>query len=367
MNKLLNFLMKFPWFLFTASTFLFVVGILALYSASEGSWTPWAEKQLYRSLVGISIIFFISIIPMKWIYNSSYFIFVLSLVFLILVQFFGVGIGATRWINFAGFNFQPSEPSKIAIILILAKYFSDKTPEEMQSFFYYIPPFIFVGLPFILVFLQPDLGTSMMLLIGSLSVILIAGIPRWIVISGFIISCFSAPLIWTQLYDYQKSRILTFLNPGSDNLGAGYQIAQSKIALGSGGFFGKGFLMGSQSQLNYLPEKETDFVFTMIGEEFGFFGNLLILVAYFIILLSINFISIKSNSRFATLLCFGISVMIFLYVFVNVAMVTGILPVVGAPLPLISYGGTAMLTVFIGLGLVANSSVNISCEDRDLL
>ncbi len=367
MRKLVDLILKLPWLLFFSSSFLVVVGILALYSASEGSWEPWAQKQLFRSLLGLVIIIFLTVIPMKWIYESAYLIFFISLFFLVLVHFLGVGVGATRWINLGGFNFQPSEPTKIAIILVLARYFSDKTPEEIQSILNFIPPLFFVGVPFLLIFVQPDLGTSIMLLLGSLSIILIAGISRWIIFTGIFSSIISVPLIWGQLYDYQKARILTFLSPGSDNLGSGYQIAQSKIALGSGGFFGKGFLMGSQSQLNYLPEKETDFVFTMIGEEFGFVGNLLILFSYLIILSSINYISLKSNSRFATLLCFGVSVMIFLYVFVNVSMVTGILPVVGAPLPFISYGGTAMITVFVGIGLVANSSVNINNEEKDFL
>ena len=206
-----------------------------------------------------------------------------------------------------------------------------------------------------------------MLLIGGLAVVFVAGLPRRYVLAVILAFLAALPILWSQLYNYQKARILTFLNPDTDQLGAGYQIAQSKIALGSGGFFGKGFLMGSQSQLNYLPEKQTDFVFTMIGEEFGFIGNLAVLFTYFVILVSCLLVALRSRNRFGQLLCTGISVMLFLYVFVNIGMVTGLLPVVGAPLPLISYGGTAMLTVFIGLGLVVNVAIHQHLHDNDLL
>ena len=216
-----------------------------------------------------------------------------------------------------------------------------------------------------LVLIQPDLGTSLMLLMGGLVVIFCAGIPFRYVSVMFLASMAALPVLWANLYEYQKQRVLTFFNPGDDLLGAGFQIMQSKIALGSGGIFGKGFLMGSQSQLNYLPEKQTDFVFTMIGEEFGLIGNLAILVVYFMIFFSIMRLSFRVQHRFGRLVCAGISGMLFLYVFVNVAMVTGLVPVVGVPLPLISYGGTAMLTVFIALGLVNAMALSNDVEDED--
>ena len=198
-----------------------------------------------------------------------------------------------------------------------------------------------LGVPFALVLIQPDLGTSFMLLTGGLAVVFAAGVPRRYIVTGIMLAAAAAPVLWSQLYDYQKARIMTFLNPGADVLGAGYQITQSKIALGSGGLFGKGFLRGSQGQLNYLPEKQTDFVFTMIGEEFGFIGNLGILLIYFTILASVILTGLRCQHRFGRLACMGISFMLFLYIFVNIGMVTGLLPVVGAPLPLILRGDSA--------------------------
>ena len=206
-----------------------------------------------------------------------------------------------------------------------------------------------------------------MLLVGGMIVIFCAGIPfRYV---GVLLACAMAalPVLWSNLYDYQKQRILTFFNPEEDLLGSGFQIMQSKIALGSGGIFGKGFLMGSQSQLNYLPEKQTDFVFTMIGEEFGLIGNLIILLIYFLVFYSIARLSWRVQHRFGRLVCAGVSGTLFLYVFVNVAMVTGLIPVVGVPLPLISYGGTAMLSVFIALGLVNAVALRSDLEDEDLM
>lgn len=367
MNRFIAWLFRIPWVLIFSTFFLVFVGTLALFSASEGSWSPWAERQLLRASIGALLLVFIAIIPVRWLYDWSYLGLVLAILFLGLLQFLGFGAGATRWIAVGPFNFQPSEPAKLAVILALARYFASVTPEQMQSLVTYLPALGLILVPFSLVIIQPDLGTSMMLLVGSLSVVFAAGVPRRYLAVGLVLAASAIPVLWMQLYDYQKARIMTFLDPGSDALGAGYQIAQSKIALGSGGIFGKGFLQGSQSQLNYLPEKQTDFVFTMIGEEFGFVGNVLVLFVYSLILLSVLITALKCQNKFSRLICIGVSMMIFLYMFVNVGMVTGLLPVVGAPLPLISYGGTAMLTVFLGLGMVVNSAVNSKVSDTELL
>ena len=364
---LFRFLFRLPWLLLFSTAALVLIGTLALYSASEGSWTPWAERQILRAAIGTVLLFLIAFIPTRWLYNWSYLGIVLAVLVLATLPFIGVGVGATRWIALGPFNFQPSEPAKLAVIIALARYLSSQTPEQMQSIVTYVPVLALIAVPFGLVMIQPDLGTSFMLLVGGLAVVFAAGLPRRYVFSALIAGVAALPVLWSQLYSYQKARILTFLNPESDLLGAGYQIAQSKIALGSGGLFGKGFLMGSQSQLNYLPEKQTDFVFTMIGEEFGFVGNLAVLFTYFVILASCLMIAVRCRNRFGQLLCTGISVMLFLYVFVNIGMVTGLLPVVGAPLPLISYGGTAMLTVFIGLGLVVNIALHQHLQDNVLL
>ena len=366
MRVLFSRLWQLPWSMVLAVAILSMIGALALYSASQGSWSPWAERHIVRAAVGALMMFSIVLIPIRLIHQSAYLVYVGALIILLALQVIGFGQGSTRWIALGPLNFQPSEPAKLAVILVLSRYFSDRTPEQLRSFIYYIPAFVMVALPFALVLVQPDLGTSLMILAGGLLVIFAAGMPYryiFLILAAFI---GSLPVLWANLYDYQKQRILTFFNPGDDLLGAGFQITQSKIALGSGGIFGKGFLMGSQSQLNYLPEKQTDFVFTMIGEEFGIIGNLFVLSVYFIIFLSILRLSWRIQHRFGRMVCIGISGMLFLYVFVNVAMVTGLLPVVGVPLPLISYGGTAMLTVFIALGLVNAMAVNGDLEDEDL-
>ena len=365
---LFRFLFRLPWLLLFSTAALVLIGTLALYSASEGSWTPWAERQILRAAIGTVLLFLIAFIPTRWLYNWSYLGIVLAVLVLATLPFIGVGVGATRWIALGPFNFQPSEPAKLAVIIALARYLSSQTPEQMQSFVTYVPV---LGLDSGALWFGYDTARSGHLfhVIGWRAgcCVFAAGLPRRYVFSALIAGVAALPVLWSQLYSYQKARILTFLNPESDLLGAGYQIAQSKIALGSGGLFGKGFLMGSQSQLNYLPEKQTDFVFTMIGEEFGFVGNLAVLFTYFVILASCLMIAVRCRNRFGQLLCTGISVMLFLYVFVNIGMVTGLLPVVGAPLPLISYGGTAMLTVFIGLGLVVNIALHQHLQDNDLL
>ena len=354
--------LRFPWHLLLLSGALVVVGSLALYSASEGSWAPWAGRHAIRGAVGVGIVFILAFIDLRFLRKWAYVFLIAALATLVVLLFLDSGRFVSRWITIGGFTFQPSEPAKIAVIMALAKYFDDQPPERMQSLLVYLPAIGLIAVPFLLIMKQPDLGTALALLLGSLSVLFAAGMPWRYIITAIVLGLGSLPVLWMQLHSYQKERVMTFLNPGADALGAGYQITQSKIALGSGGLFGKGFLMGSQSQLNYLPEKQTDFVFTMIGEEFGLVGNLFILAMYLLLIGSILSISFKVGSRFAQLTCTGIAMMLFLYVFVNVAMVTGLLPVVGAPLPLISYGGTAMLTVFVGLGIVVSAVVHDRTE-----
>ena len=366
MRLLLSRLLQLPWLTIGCVLLLSLIGALALYSASQGSWSPWAERHIVRAGAGVVMMVMILIVPIRYIYQSSYLIYIGALIVLIALQAIGFGQGATRWIAIGPLNFQPSEPAKLAVVLALARYFSARTPEQLDSLWTYVPAFVIVALPFSLVLVQPDLGTSLMIMMGGLIVIFSAGIPFRFIALVTLAALAAMPVLWANLYDYQKQRILTFFNPEDDLLGAGFQITQSKIALGSGGIFGKGFLMGSQSQLNYLPEKQTDFVFTMIGEEFGLIGNLVILGIYFLIFYSILRLSWRIQHRFGRLVCIGVSGMLFLYVFVNVAMVTGLVPVVGVPLPLISYGGTAMLTVFIALGLVNAMALNSDLEDEDL-
>jgi len=355
---ILQTVLRIPWHIILVAAVLVTIGAMALYSASEGSWSPWAGRHAIRGAVGASMVLILAFINFRLLRIWAYPIYIASIVMLVMLLALGGGGGVARWITVGGFTFQPSEPTKIAVLLALARYFDSQPLERMRSVLTYLPPLVMIALPFMLVVEQPDLGTALALALGSLAVLFVAGLPWRYILASLVLAVSAVPLLWSQLHAYQKARVMTFLNPGADQLGAGYQITQSKIALGSGGMFGKGFLMGSQSQLNYLPEKQTDFVFTMIGEEFGLVGNLFILGLYLLLIGAVLAISLRVASRFAQLTCVGIAVMLFLYVFVNVAMVTGLLPVVGAPLPLISYGGTAMLTVFLGLGIVTSAVVH---------
>jgi rod shape determining protein RodA len=356
--SILKVLLRMPWHILFLTGVLVVVGSLALYSASQGSWQPWAGRHAVRAVVGLSLVIGIAFVDFDYIKRLSYASLALTVAGLVAVMIVGTGQGVSRWITIGGINFQPSELAKIAVVLALAHYFSSQPHDRMRSILWYLPALLIIAVPFSLVLIQPDLGTALMLLFGGLVVVFAAGLPWRYVLGAFVAVVAAIPILWMQLHAYQKARVMIFLNPESDALGAGYQITQSKIALGSGGFFGKGFLMGSQSQLNYLPEKQTDFVFTMIGEEFGFAGNVFILFIYLLLTISIMWISFRVQSRFAQLTCIGIAMTVFFYMFVNVAMVTGLLPVVGAPLPFISYGGTSMLTLFVAFGIVASAIVH---------
>ncbi|MEK9849144.1 MAG: FtsW/RodA/SpoVE family cell cycle protein, partial [Candidatus Puniceispirillum sp.] len=239
-----------------------LVGALALYSASQGSWQPWAGRHVMRAAIGMVLFLVIAFVDFNFIRRMSYGALFLSVVALAALMVIGSGNGVARWISVGGINLQPSEPAKIAVILALARYFDSQTEDRLNTLLTYLPPLAMLAVPFFLILKQPDLGTALMLLLGGLVIVFAAGLRWRYVIGAAAIAAAAVPILWSQLHPYQKARVFTFLNPESDILGAGYQITQSKIALGSGGFFGKGFLMGSQSQLNYLPEKQTDFVFT---------------------------------------------------------------------------------------------------------
>ena len=359
-------LFAIPWVMVGGIFILVIIGTMALYSASDGTWTASVQQHLIRSALGFFLAFFIALLPIKFLFRISFIIWLGFVGILVALPLIGVGAGATRWINLGFMNFQPSEPTKIAVVLLLARYLSLRTFDQIDKLLIYIPALLIAAIPSALVLMQPDLGTGLMIFVAGLAVIFVSGLPKRYVIIGISAVAACIPIIWSQLYDYQKARLLTFLNPEKDILGAGWQITQSKIALGSGGLFGKGFLQGSQSQLDYLPEKQTDFVFTLIGEEFGFIGNSAIIFIYFLIIISITGIGLRAKNRFSSLVASGLAMVIFLYVFVNIAMVTGVLPVVGAPLPLLSYGGTALLTVFIILGISMNLSQNSQREDLEI-
>jgi len=269
-----------------------------------------------------------------------------------------LGKGATRWIRVFGLSIQPSELVKITIILALAKFYHDIKFENIKKISYLFFPFLILVIPFGFVVVQPDLGTSLSILILGAFILFLAGIRLWKFFLGLIITLVSIPIFLQSIKPYQRDRIISFLNPESDPLGKGYQLIQSKIALGSGGATGKGFLQGTQSYLEYLPEKQTDFIFTLIGEEFGFLGTIFIISLFILLIAVCYFISIKCFHTYGRILALGVASNIFIYVFMNIAMVSGLMPVVGIPLPLISYGGSVMLSIMISIGLVLNVELN---------
>ena len=346
-----------PWMIIFIALILGGVGVLALYSAAGGSWEPWAGRHSLRLLVGIGLMTVIAAIPIWYYRKFAFGGWVLILLTLLAIEVSGTAGGAQRWINIGGFNLQPSEPAKLAVIVLLAAWFHGMNPDRIKKFSSYILPAIFLAIPSGLVLAQPDLGTAVMIAGSAVAVIFVAGIQRWMIVTGLFMAICAIPITWAQLYQYQRDRILIFLNPGADQLGAGYQITQSKIALGSGGLLGKGYLQGSQSRLSYLPEQQTDFIFAIIGEEFGFLGCLVILCLYMGLMFLMARAAIGLNYHFSRMMIMGIVMMMFMYVFVNIGMVTGLLPVVGAPLPLISYGGTALMTVFIAIGLIISAVI----------
>ncbi len=345
---------------------LSLIGMAALYSAAAGNFDLWAEKHIIRFAISLILLFLVALIDIKYVYKYSYILFFLTLLLLFSVEIFGIfGKGATRWIQIFGVSIQPSEIIKISIILALAKFYHnlrfDKIGDILNLFF----PMIIIIVPFTLTVIQPDLGTSLSIFILGVGIMFIAGVKIWKFVLGLLIMVISYPFFWNSIKSYQQKRILSFLNPESDPMGQGYQLIQSKIALGSGSLIGKGFLEGTQSYLEYLPEKQTDFIFTLIGEEFGFIGTIFIVFLYSLLILIAFYISIKSIHVYGRILSLGVALNLFIYVVLNMAMVTGLMPVVGIPLPLLSYGGTAMLSVMISLGLLLNVDIHYNYKKID--
>lgn len=335
------------------------IGFSMLFSVANGSWDPWAKNQAIRFSVALLIMIAMALTNIKIWMTLAYPLYIGALALLVLVEFYGSsGMGGQRWLDLMVLRIQPSEIMKVALILALARYFHSLTPENYRKVYNLIIPVLMIAIPAYLVVRQPDLGTTALLAAGGVTVIFLAGARAWIFWGGFGGTMVALPFIWGALREYQKDRILTFLNPETDPLGAGYQIIQSKIALGSGGLTGKGFMAGTQSHLNFLPEMKTDFIFTVLAEEFGLMGGLFLIALYTTLILYGLYVSMTCRSHFGRLLAAGLSVTIFLYVFINVGMVMGLLPVVGVPLPLVSYGGSAMMTVMVAFGLIFSVAVH---------
>ena len=336
-----------------------LIGYLVLYSAGGGSHEPWAWRHGLRLGFGATVMLAVALTDIRFWFRMAYPIFGTVLALLVAVEAIGeINKGAQRWLDLGVVQLQPSEMMKIALLLALARYFHGAYLDEVKRPLYLIPPILMILVPVLLVLVQPDLGTAVMLAAAGGAFLFLAGVRLWKFALVFGGVGAAVPVLWAKLHDYQRQRVLTFLDPESDPLGSGYHIIQSKIALGSGGVWGKGFLNGSQAQLSFLPEKQTDFAFTMLAEEAGFAGAAVVLGLMMALILVGLLIAIRCRSHFGRLLAMGLTVNFSLYVLINVAMVTGLIPVVGVPLPLISYGGTAMLTVLVAFGLILSADVH---------
>ena len=358
----LNITDKILAFDFTLLFLVFLLGLIslfAMYSSERGTFSYHTQSHLYRFTIFFLFFIFISFLNINYIYKSAYIFYIFILILLFAVDSFGVtSSGSKRWISLFFINLQPSELMKISLIVFLARYYNKIPSQNVNSIKHIFIPFISFMIPVYLVVKQPDLGTAVLIAITGLIVIWLTGFRlKYFLYSFFVLICL-IPVGISFLKPYQKSRILTFLNPERDPLGAGYQIIQSKIAVGSGGIFGKGFLQGSQSYLDYLPEKHTDFIFTLFSEEFGFIGSLFLLIIYALIIYRISKIGSQCRNNFARLFCFGFAAAFFVYVTVNMSMVLGLLPIVGAPLPIMSYGGSSMLAIMTGLGIVMSCKIH---------
>ena len=336
-----------------------IISFFTMYSSEQGKFGYYTLSHIYRFTAFFLIFILVSFIDIRFWYKTSYLFYFIVLVLLFAVDFFGItSSGSKRWISLFYINLQPSELMKVALIIFLARFYYKIPSENVTNIKYIIVPIIALLIPVTLVVAQPDLGTAVLILIGGIAVIWLTGFRiKYFLYSFFVLICL-IPVGISVLKPYQKSRILTFFDPERDPLGAGYQIIQSKIAIGSGGIFGKGFLLGSQSYLDYLPEKHTDFIFTLFSEEFGFFGSLILLIIYVMIIYRITIIGKNSKNNFSRLFCYGFATAFFVYVAVNMSMVLGLLPIVGAPLPIMSYGGSAMLSMMIGLGIVMSCKIH---------
>ena len=342
------------------------VGFLMLYSIAGGNLDTWARPQMERFGVGMVLLFIVGMVPIWFWRSMSATAYLVAFALLLVVEFFGsVGMGAQRWIDLGFIRLQPSEMMKFTLVMVLAAYYGWLDPRKVSSPLYVLIPVLLIVTPTILVLMQPNLGTSLMLILAGATVMFAAGVSLWYF--GAVIALGVSVIVgvftlrgtpWQFLHDYQYKRIDTFLDPTADPLGAGYNIIQAQIALGSGGWSGKGFMQGTQSRLNFLPEKHTDFIFTTLAEEFGFIGAFSLLGLYALIIGFCLVAALRNRDRFSALLIIGVAANFFFYIAVNLSMVMGMAPVVGVPLPLLSYGGSAMMVLLVGFGLVQSAHVH---------
>jgi rod shape determining protein RodA len=339
------------------------IGFAMQYSMAGGHLYPWAAPQMMRFAVGLVLVFAVALVDIRVWLALAYPAYLISFLLLIAVEIVGhVGLGAQRWLEIGPIQIQPSELMKISLVLALARYLHGLALDEVSKPHRLLIALIMIVLPAALVLKEPNLGTATILLADGFSLLFLAGLSWWWILPAVGGVVGAVPVAWHFLHDYQKQRVLTFLNPQSDALGAGWNISQAEIAIGSGGLTGKGFVHGTQSRLNFLPEKNTDFAYTALGEEFGFVGSVALLVLFAIVMYFGVRIATQSRSQFGRLVAMGITLNFFFYIMINAAMVMGMIPVVGIPMPLISYGGTAMLTVMFGFGLLMSVHVHRQIE-----
>ena len=357
-------LLDVNWGLVLLIALIACVGFAMQYSVAGGNFHPWALPQMERFVIGVIILVVVALIDIRVWMNLAYPFYGAALLLLLATTVMGKvgGLGAQRWLELGPLQIQPSEFMKISLVLALARYLHGRAVEEVSHPLRLLIPLAMIGVPAVLVLMQPNLGTATILAADGASLLFLAGLSWWWIVPTLTAACAAVPIAWQFLHDYQKRRILTFLNPASDALGAGWNISQAEIAVGSGGLAGKGFMQGTQSQLNFLPEKETDFIWTVLGEEFGFVGCIAVLVLFASVIIYGVRIAMSARSQFGRLLAFGITLNFFFYIMINASMVMGLIPVVGIPMPLISYGGTAMLTVMFGFGLLMSVHVHRQVE-----
>jgi rod shape determining protein RodA len=357
-------LMEVNWGLVLLITLLACAGFATLYSVAGGHFHPWALPQIERFLVGLIVMVAVAVIDIRMWMSLAYPAYGLALLLLVAVDVAGhVGLGAQRWINIGGMDLQPSELMKISLVLALARFLHGKSVEEVSKPLPLAIGLAMIAIPAVFVVLQPNLGTTLIIVMDGCSLLFLAGLSWWWIAPTLAAVAAAVPMAWRfVLHDYQKARVYTFLNPESDALGAGWNITQAKIAIGSGGVAGKGFLGGTQSRLNFLPEKQTDFAVTNFAEEFGFVGTVALLVLFAVVIFYGVQIATSARSQFGRLLAMGITLNFFFYIMINGAMVMGLIPVVGIPMPLLSYGGSAMLTVMFGFGLLMSVHIHRQVE-----
>ncbi len=358
-SNFINSLKSINWDIILILITFFITGCVVLYSASGGQFSPLVDKHIIKFIVCAFFFSLICIVNYQFINKFSIIFYFFTIIALIFLIFFGSeSAGSKRWISLGFVSIQPSEFTKVFLVLAIAKYYDEVSNIRSNSLLKSIFPLILILVPFFLIVNQPDLGTSLLLLANGVSLIILSGINIWLILIGFIVFLLSIPISWNLLHSYQQKRIITFLNPENDPLGSGYHIAQSKIAIGSGGFTGKGYMQGSQSQLEFIPEIHTDFVFSIFSEEFGFIGSIIIILLHLYLFFYGLRSSFLANNSFDKLVVFGLTINYFFYFFVNICMVIGLVPVVGVPLPIISYGGSSMLAIIISFAIIQKINLN---------